>query len=243
MEGSSPTLTNCTISGNSASWPWGTGGGVSCTDDSFPAVINCIIWGNSPESVCGSLSHCLIAQDPQFVQPGIWITCAAGDDPLCVAYRWDPQTNEPTAWRRWVFDYRLRPGSPAIDAGACDGAPATDIEGTPRPQGAGCDIGAYEYSPEEPLEVRFLRGEITGNGSVDMSDAVAILGYLFLGSAELSCLKSADTDDSGVLDLTDAVYLLRHLFLGGQSIPEPFAACGWDLTLDDLTCEAYPLCE
>lgn len=41
-------------------------------------------------------------------------------------------------------DYRLRPGSPAVDAGAATGFPSTDIDGTPRPQGGGVDIGVYE---------------------------------------------------------------------------------------------------
>ncbi len=41
-------------------------------------------------------------------------------------------------------DYRLGPESPAIDAGEADGAPATDHLGTPRPAGAGFDLGAYE---------------------------------------------------------------------------------------------------
>jgi hypothetical protein len=38
----------------------------------------------------------------------------------------------------------LLAGSPAIDAAAADGCPQTDQRGVPRPQGAGCDIGAYE---------------------------------------------------------------------------------------------------
>ncbi len=45
-------------------------------------------------------------------------------------------------------DYRLRKGSPAIDAGAdaLDGAsaPPEDIDGVLRPQGTGLDLGAYE---------------------------------------------------------------------------------------------------
>jgi len=42
-------------------------------------------------------------------------------------------------------DLTLRAGSPAIDHGDPQGAPAVDILGTTRPQGAGFDIGAYEY--------------------------------------------------------------------------------------------------
>lgn len=41
-------------------------------------------------------------------------------------------------------DYRLREGSPAIDKGTQDNAPATDADGRARPVGAGVDIGAYE---------------------------------------------------------------------------------------------------
>ncbi|MDB4961808.1 MAG: hypothetical protein JWP01_1807 [Myxococcales bacterium] len=42
-------------------------------------------------------------------------------------------------------DLTLRPGSPAIDQGSADGAPAVDVLGTLRPQGAAIDIGAYEH--------------------------------------------------------------------------------------------------
>jgi len=53
------------------------------------------------------------------------------------------------AMRGWGTpgDYHLLPGSPGIDAGSVGGVaqvPADDLEGTPRPQGAGPDIGAYE---------------------------------------------------------------------------------------------------
>ncbi len=41
-------------------------------------------------------------------------------------------------------DFRLQGGSPGINAGVDNGI-AADIAGTPRPQGAGYDIGAYEY--------------------------------------------------------------------------------------------------
>jgi hypothetical protein len=40
--------------------------------------------------------------------------------------------------------YRPRAGSPAVDAGTCDGASRRDFEGTARPQGRAMDIGPYE---------------------------------------------------------------------------------------------------
>lgn len=41
-------------------------------------------------------------------------------------------------------DFHLRAGSPALDAGLALGAVTMDLEGTPRPLGAGWDVGAYE---------------------------------------------------------------------------------------------------
>jgi hypothetical protein len=61
-------------------------------------------------------------------------------------YRGEPMffnpTLDPASW-----DYRLKSGSPAIDRGSSAGAPADDLDGTARPQGAAVDLGAYEYIP------------------------------------------------------------------------------------------------
>lgn len=43
------------------------------------------------------------------------------------------------------FNLHLRAGSAAIDAGSATLAPPADADGVPRPQGAGIDLGAYEY--------------------------------------------------------------------------------------------------
>jgi len=55
----------------------------------------------------------------------------------------DPLFRNPSAG-----DYHLTAGSPCIDKGTSSGAPPDDIEGTPRPQGGGVDMGAYEYVEE-----------------------------------------------------------------------------------------------
>jgi hypothetical protein len=82
----------------------------------------------------------------------------------------------------------------------------------------------------------FVRGEVEVNGDVNITDAVAILGYLFLGSAAPRCLDAADVNDSGRIDITDAVLLLGYLFAAGPPPAPPFPAPGPDATADDLTC-------
>jgi hypothetical protein len=42
-------------------------------------------------------------------------------------------------------DYHLQPSSPIIDRADAAVAPERDLDGVPRPVGAGVDIGAYEY--------------------------------------------------------------------------------------------------
>ncbi len=68
-------------------------------------------------------------------------TCASiaslGEGNLCG----DPRFVRP-AWGE-TGDYHLQAGSPAVDAGATDGAPAVDLEN--RPRDARPDIGAYEF--------------------------------------------------------------------------------------------------
>jgi hypothetical protein len=91
--------------------------------------------------------------------------------------------------------------------------------------------------------VEFQRGDANADARIDISDAIAILGYLFLGQPRrLSCLQSADTEDSGKLDISDSVFLLSHLFTGGPRPPEPFLKCGFDPTQDELTCEEFEPC-
>ena len=49
-------------------------------------------------------------------------------------------------------DYHLKEGSPAVDAGTAAGAPATDMDGDPRPSGEGVDVGADELFVPPPCE-------------------------------------------------------------------------------------------
>jgi len=85
----------------------------------------------------------------------------------------------------------------------------------------------------------FVRGEVNGDGSVDISDALTILTSLFLGFPRLVCEDAADTNDDGSLAISDAIYLLGYLFLGTERPPEPAPGqsplrCGTDPTADAL---------
>jgi formylglycine-generating enzyme required for sulfatase activity len=88
----------------------------------------------------------------------------------------------------------------------------------------------------------FRRGNVNGDKTVDISDAIATLSYLFLGHAPPTCLSAADTNDDGALDISDGVTLLSYLFVGQASLPPPFAECGLDPTADGLSCESFPRC-
>jgi len=108
------------------------------------------------------------------------------------------------------------------------------------------DVGSAE-SREAVLTVLpntnpFKRGDANGDGTVDLSDCVGILRYLFSG-AEIPCADSTDTDDSGKIDLADSIYLLQYLFAKGDPPPDPFPGCGYDLTKDQLRCFTYDACK
>ncbi|HIA28216.1 MAG TPA: hypothetical protein EYN79_08925 [Planctomycetes bacterium] len=90
---------------------------------------------------------------------------------------------------------------------------------------------------------QFIRGDSNGDGSINLADAISVLGYLFSGQA-LGCLASVDVNDSGGADISDAIALLDYLFGGGGGqLPPPFPNCGPDPTAGgSLTCETPPAC-
>ncbi len=92
------------------------------------------------------------------------------------------------------------------------------------------------------LETTFQRGDPNTDGRRDISDALFVLGFLFLGESALVCEKGADANDSGGLDLSDVIYFINYLFLGGPEPRPPFLECGGDPTPDALACESDAGC-
>ena len=90
---------------------------------------------------------------------------------------------------------------------------------------------------------QFVRGDSDATGEMNITDAVFILNYLFLGGRQPDCLDAADSDDDGTLSITDGVRILGVLFLGTGIIPPP-NVCGPDPTAEDLElgCESFGPC-
>lgn len=120
-------LQNCTVTGN----------GIGVT---APYATNSVIYGNAKECAYDSsfkyVTNCCI--------PVVSITdqnnvAMVGPGNILKAPRFVNAA---------AGDYRLRPDSPCIDAGAAGGAVgATDLSGGMRVRGAGVDIGCFEFVP------------------------------------------------------------------------------------------------
>jgi hypothetical protein len=126
---------------------------------------------------------------------------------------------------------------------------ATDTEGdlvfTIATQGdASFLIDDVHIVPTGPPPVRFVRGDADASGSINLTDGIVVLNFLFSGGPAPKCLDAGDTDDTGrPLAITDAIRIFNWLFTGGAAPlpPSPTpgqttylaATCGTDPTPND----------
>jgi parallel beta-helix repeat protein len=210
-------------------------------------VINTIIWNcgtsfrleDSPSTtIADKGSHLTVSySDVVGGRPGVSISGAQST----VTWGAGNISVDPMLVNAAAVDFHLRAGSPAIDTGTADQAPAVDRDGNPRPCGAGFDMGAYEVQGAScgPVTPRFIRGDSNADGVLDISDPLRTLFHLFAGE-DLSCPMSADFDASEALDLADVVAPLGYLFLGLAAPSAPFPACGQGS--GSLSCDTFPPC-
>jgi hypothetical protein len=90
--------------------------------------------------------------------------------------------------------------------------------------------GAAE--PDDP--VVFVRGDPNGDRKVDISDAIQVLTFQFLGTPQFGCQDSADANDDGQITIADPAFIMRHAFLGESPPPPPLTLCDVDSTDDGL---------
>src|SRR5262249_13613678 len=98
--------------------------------------------------------------------------------------------------------------------------------------------------PDECDEGAFHRGDPNNTGTTEISDAITVFLYLFLGGKAPACLESADWKNDGVLDLSDGISILNFLFLGGPGPADPGPTTSpWALDPDPPVCPAGWGCE
>lgn len=99
----------------------------------------------------------------------------------------------------------------------------------------GASVTVYPADHHERL---FIRGDINFTGNVDITDAIYLLGFLFLGYDDPQCLDPGDLLDDGRVNISSSIYLLNFLFIGGPAPRVPYPSPGLDPTLDDeFSCE------
>jgi predicted outer membrane repeat protein/parallel beta-helix repeat protein len=130
------TLTNLTFKDNTAVM----GGGMYARDNS--QIRNAIFWGNTAPVAGAQIYYKAgpLALNDSVVQDGCpaGITCAN-------IISTDPALGALGNYGGFTQTIPLQMGSSAIDTGNDSTCAAADQRGIPRPQGAHCDIGAYEY--------------------------------------------------------------------------------------------------
>ena len=76
---------------------------------------------------------------------------------------------------------------------------------------------AYGYFPIE------LCGDANGDGSVNISDAVFLIQYIFAGGHQPIPYRNGDPNDDGSVNISDAVYEIQYIFAHGAApqCPDP----------------------
>jgi hypothetical protein len=152
-QGSSPTLKNTTFYNNTVQIePGGTGGngggmwngGLFVEDISSPNIKNSILWANSPHQI---FNDPLSTSSTAFVTYSVVQGGYSGTGNIAT----DPKLGALGNYGGYTQTIPLLSGSSGFDAGNNATCATTDQRGVARPQGAKCDIGAFEVTAGENI--------------------------------------------------------------------------------------------
>lgn len=168
-------IMNCTFA-NNALLATGKGGAIytmkpSTNESSVFSLVNCIVWGNMTNAIDRSGT----------TQP-LPIVSYSDIDQASYAGINDNLSEDPLFVDAATANYHLQGSSPCINAGTGINAPAEDLEGIPRPQGSGFDMGAYEIATPSiatlsATDVTSTSASLVGNLTSDGGVPTTVYGY------------------------------------------------------------------
>ena len=105
----------------------------------------------------------------------------------------------------------------------------------------GLDNVELSLATEPPNPGAFRRGDVNGDGSMNISDGIFLLNYLFGGGDAPGCDDAADINDTGTIDISDPIGGINFLFSGSNApAPPGHLECGPDPTDDEFVCVESP---
>jgi len=197
---SNSTISNSTLSNNSAY----SGGGFASDNDTL-ILQNTIVSGNIAEGGADCISHhefsgMLISSGYNLIGNTSDCNFTPSNGDLTNV---DPQLGPLQNNGGFSLTHALLPGSPAIDAGNPAGCTdqdgnllTTDQRGVARPQGAACDIGAFE------LEVVFIDVSI----DIKPDSEINPINTKSKGKIPVAIFSTADFDAPSMVDTTSLTF-------------------------------------
>ena len=105
--------------------------------------------------------------------------------------------------------------------------------------------GTVKTSVTVTVNLRFLRGDMDGDGQITLADieygggGLDVLRPTFQAGDRTrfaKCPDRFDADDDGAITVDDVLRLVNHLFGSRAPLPPPFPAAGADPTADKFNC-------